>query len=84
MYSGVVPIEFGADALGGVVNIITNKAKLTNRFTLDASYSYGSFNTHKTYVKFGQTMAKSGFMYSINAYQNYSDNNYKIDNYIVT
>ncbi|MFR9503983.1 MAG: TonB-dependent receptor [Rikenellaceae bacterium] len=83
MYSGVVPIEFGADALGGVVNIITNKANLSNRYTLDASYSYGSFNTHKTYVKFSQTMAKSGFMYSINAYQNYSDNNYKVDNYVV-
>lgn len=22
---------------------------------LDASYSYGSFNTHKSYVNFGQT-----------------------------
>ncbi len=83
MYSGVVPIEFGADALGGVVNIITNKANRSNRFNLDASYSYGSFNTHKTYVKVGQTMAKSGFSYSINAYQNYSDNNYKIDNYVI-
>ncbi len=83
MYSGVVPIEFGADALGGVVNIITNKATQVNRLNIDASYSYGSFNTHKTYLKFGQTMAKSGFSYSINAYQNYSDNNYKIDNYII-
>ncbi len=83
MYSGVVPIEFGADALGGVVNIITNKANKANRLNIDASYSYGSFNTHKTYLKFGQTMAKSGFSYSVNAYQNYSDNNYKIDNYVI-
>ncbi len=83
MYSGVVPIEFGADALGGVVNIITNKANQNNRLNIDASYSYGSFNTHKTYLKFGQTMAKSGFSYSINAYQNYSDNNYDIDNYVI-
>ncbi len=83
VYSGVVPIEFGADALGGVVNIITNKANQRNRFNLDASYSYGSFNTHKTFIKFGQTMAKSGFSYSICAYQNYSENNYKIDNYVI-
>ncbi len=83
MYSGVVPIEFGADALGGVVNIITNKANQNNRLNIDASYSYGSFNTHKTYLKFGQTMAKSGFSYSVNAYQNYSDNNYDIDNYVI-
>ncbi len=83
VYSGVVPIEFGADALGGVVNIITNKANKANRFSLDASYSYGSFNTHKTFIKFGQTFAKSGLTYSINAYQNYSDNNYTVDNYVV-
>ncbi len=83
MYSGVVPIEFGADALGGVVNIITNKANKSSRFNIDASYSYGSFNTHKTYLKIGQTMAKSGFTYSISAYQNYSDNNYKVDNYVI-
>ncbi|MFR9649329.1 MAG: TonB-dependent receptor [Rikenellaceae bacterium] len=83
MYSGVVPIEFGADALGGVVNIITNKANRSNRFNVDASYSFGSFNTHKTYAKVSQTIAKNGFSYSINAYQNYSDNNYKVDNYII-
>ncbi|MFR9620721.1 MAG: TonB-dependent receptor [Rikenellaceae bacterium] len=83
MYSGVVPIEFGADALGGVVNIITNKANAHNRYSIDASYSYGSFNTHKTYVKFGQTFAKSGLTYSVSAYQNYSDNNYTVDNYII-
>ncbi|MFI3305972.1 MAG: TonB-dependent receptor [Rikenellaceae bacterium] len=83
MYSGVVPIEFGADALGGVVNIITNKAHKSNRLNVDASYSYGSFNTHKTYLNFSNTIAKSGFTYSVTAYQNYSDNNYDIDNYIV-
>ncbi|MFI3280864.1 MAG: TonB-dependent receptor [Rikenellaceae bacterium] len=83
MYSGVVPIEFGADALGGVVNIITNKATKSDLINIDASYSYGSFNTHKTYLKFGQTLAKSGLTYSINAYQNYSDNNYTVDNYVV-
>ncbi|MFR9627286.1 MAG: TonB-dependent receptor [Rikenellaceae bacterium] len=83
MYSGVVPIEFGADALGGVVNIITNKANNNNLLNIDASYSFGSFNTHKTYLKFAQTIAKSGFSYSVNAYQNYSDNNYKVDNYVI-
>jgi len=36
VYKGVVPIEFGADAIGGVINIVTNQT--TNSF-LDASYS---------------------------------------------
>lgn len=45
---------------------------------LDGSYSYGSFNTHKSYVNFGQTF-KNGFTYEINAFQNYSDNDYHVD-----
>lgn len=77
VYKGVVPVGFGTDALGGVINIVTNK-KPRNWF-VDASYSYGSFNTHKSYVNFGQTF-KSGLMYEINAFQNYSDNDYYIDN----
>ncbi|WP_418587096.1 TonB-dependent receptor [Phocaeicola sp.] len=79
VYKGVVPVGFGTDALGGVINIVTNK-KRRNWF-LDTSYSYGSFNTHKSYVNFGQTF-KNGLMYEINAFQNYSDNDYYIDNYI--
>lgn len=78
VYSGVVPIEFGSDALGGVINIVTGKEKKHRSLWLDASYSYGSFNTHKTYVDFGQQF-DNGFTYSINAYQNFSDNNYYVD-----
>ncbi|WP_365325934.1 TonB-dependent receptor [uncultured Parabacteroides sp.] len=76
VYKGVVPVGFGTDAIGGVVNIVTNK-KRRNWF-LDASYSYGSFNTHKSYVNFGQTF-DNGFAYEINAFQNYSDNDYYVD-----
>ena len=75
VYKGVVPVGFGADALGGVVNIVT--AKRRNKWNLDASYSFGSFNTHKSSVNFSQTL-KSGFTYEINAFQNYSDNNYSV------
>lgn len=76
VYRGVVPVGFGADALGGVINIVTPRRQ--RRWFVDASYSYGSFNTHKSYVNFGQTLA-SGFKYEINAFQNYSDNNYWVD-----
>ena len=76
VYRGVVPVGFGADAIGGVINIVTPRRQ--RRWFLDASYSYGSFNTHKTYVNFGQTLG-NGFKYEINAFQNYSDNNYWID-----
>ena len=76
VYRGVVPVAFGTDALGGVVNIVTGRRP--RPWHLDASYSYGSFNTHKSYVNFGQTF-RSGLMYEINAFQNYSDNSYHID-----
>ena len=76
VYKGVVPVGFGTDAIGGVINIVTNKKR--RRWFLDASYSYGSFNTHKSNVNFGQTF-KNGFTYEINAFQNYSDNDYHIE-----
>lgn len=76
VYKGVVPIGFGTDALGWVINIVTEKQP--RRWFADASYSYGSFNTHKSYVHFGQAL-KNGFTYEVNAFQNYSDNDYRVD-----
>ncbi|PZP51528.1 MAG: energy transducer TonB [Pseudopedobacter saltans] len=74
IYKGVVPIEFGTDAMGGVINIVTNQSAST---FVDASYSYGSFNTHKANLSFGHT-TNSGFSFLVNAFMNYSDNNYKM------
>ena len=76
IYKGVVPVGFGTDAIGGIINIVTKKRQ--NKWFLDASYSYGSFNTHKSFVNFGQTF-RNGFTYEINAFQNYSDNDYHVD-----
>ena len=76
VYKGVVPVGFGTDAIGGVINIVTNKQR--RHWFLDASYSYGSFNTHKSNIHFGQTF-KNGFTYEVNAFQNYSDNDYHVD-----
>jgi outer membrane cobalamin receptor len=74
VYKGVVPVSFGSDALGGAVNIVTGEQKRT---FVDASYSYGSFNTHKSYINAGYTAA-NGFTVRLNVFQNYSDNNYWI------
>ena len=79
VYKGVVPVGFGTDALGGVINIVTKKRR--RGWSLDASYTYGSFNTHKSYVNFNQTF-RNGLTYEINAFQNFSDNSYWIDSYI--
>lgn len=74
VYKGVVPVELGADALGGAINIVTNQR---NHTFMDLSYAIGSFNTHKTNLNFGFTDA-NGFTLQLNAFQNYSDNNYKV------
>jgi len=75
VYKGVVPIWLGSDALGGAVNIITaNKHKNY----IDASYSFGSFNTHRSVINAAVTNEK-GFTIQLNAFQNYSDNNYKVN-----
>lgn len=74
VYRGVVPVWLGADAMGGAINIVTSTEA---RSFVDASYSYGSFNTHRTNVNAGWT-TKSGFTAQINAYQNYADNDYKM------
>lgn len=79
VYRGVVPVGFGTDAIGGVINVVTKKQR--RRWFADASYSYGSFNTHRSYVNFGQTF-RGGLTYEINAFQNYSDNDYKVDTYV--
>ena len=81
VYKGVVPVGFGADAIGGVVNVVTKKN--VNRFSVDASYSFGSFNTHKSYLNISHKL-KSGLFYEVNAFQNYSDNNYYVNNWVRT
>ena len=74
IYKGVVPIAFGSDALGGAVNIITRR----NRADFASlSYTYGSFNTHKSTLNAG-TRLTDNIAIELNAYQNYSDNSYKV------
>ena len=74
VYKGVVPVWLGTDALGGAVNIITNQEA---RF-LDASYSIGSFNTHRASINGAYTHPDSGFTFRGNINYNYSDNNYEV------
>lgn len=75
VYKGVVPMWLGSDALGGAINIVTGDKY---RNYLDASYSYGSFNTHRSVVNVAATTNK-GFTIQFNAFQNYSNNDYKVN-----
>ncbi|MBX3255835.1 MAG: TonB-dependent receptor [Chitinophagaceae bacterium] len=77
VYKGVVPIELGSDALGGAVNVITDQQ--TKKF-LDASLSYGSFNTSRAALSGRLTDNKTGLVFNVSGYHNYSDNNYMMRN----
>ncbi len=73
VYKGVVPVNFGSDAMGGAVNIVTDNA--IHKY-INASYSYGSFNTHKASFSGQFTDEKTGLTIRGNGFYNYSDNNY--------
>lgn len=74
VYKGVVPVSLGGDALGGAINIVTRHDPGTH---LDASYGYGSYDTHKASVNLSHTF-RSGVTLRLNAYGNASANNYRV------
>jgi vitamin B12 transporter len=76
VYRGVVPIRFGADALGGAVNLVSDQTHPTK---LGASYQVGSFGTHRVTLDGRYRHAPSGFMANVSGYFDYTKNNYEID-----
>lgn len=58
IYRGVVPVRFGADALGGVVNLVP--VKLADS-TFSITYQRGSFGTHRATIAGGYQHHRSGF-----------------------
>lgn len=76
IYKGVLPIELGADALGGGINITTTTP---NKSFLNTSYEVGSFNTHIGTVNANFVIPKSKFHVGLSSYAIHSDNDYKFD-----
>ena len=75
VYKGVVPGYLSDDALGGAINIVLHK-KATN--SLNASVSYGSFNTTQSNFNGNYRFKNSGITIKGSAFYNYSDNDYKV------
>lgn len=74
VYKGVIPIGLADDALGGAINVVLKKGA---RNTLNASVSYGSFNTTQSQIN-GVFRKESGFTVKASGFFNYSDNDYEI------
>ena len=72
IFKGVVPTWLSSDALGGAVNIVTNRKK-TNY--LDATYSIGSFHTHRADLN-GQYVFSNGLTIRPTLGVSYSKNDY--------
>jgi TonB family protein len=75
VYRGVVPVRFGADALGGVVNMVTPELK---RSYFDASYQVGSFGTHRIALGGRYYDPDTGFVLSHTAYLDIAKNDYDV------
>ncbi len=76
VYKGVVPVEIATDALGGSINLIPKQIEEDN---LSASYSIGSFNTHRFTLNGGKVF-NNKISLSLTSFANYSDNDYLIRN----
>lgn len=79
VYKGVVPVSLGGDALGGAVNLVT---KTQQHARLNASYEIASFNTHIGQLSAYQTIGSNYFV-GLDAFYNYSDNDYMADVQVV-
>ncbi|HEX5659229.1 MAG TPA: TonB-dependent receptor plug domain-containing protein, partial [Polyangiales bacterium] len=77
VYRGVVPIRFGADALGGAVNLITHQP--TRGWGGEASYQVGSFGTHRATLSAFQVHQPTGIYGRVSLYLDSSRNDYRVD-----
>lgn len=75
IYKGVVPASLGTDALGGAVNIIT---KIEKKNYLDASYSIGSFHTHRADLNAQLIERSTGIIVRPTIGVNFSKNDYRM------
>lgn len=77
VYQGVVPVRFGADALGGAVNLVTDEAVQADR--LSASYELASFQTHRLAVAGRAYNPKLKGFARASAFLDMSDNDYPVE-----
>ncbi|MFZ4861922.1 TonB-dependent receptor plug domain-containing protein [Sphingobacterium sp. Mn56C] len=77
IYKGLVPIQFGADALGGVINIVTAQA---GKDFISLGYMYGSWNSQEASINsFGHPFKNKKLGVGMDAIYRHADNNYWMD-----
>ena len=78
VYKGYIPARFATDGAGGAINIVTKKRPVNS---IDASYSFSSFNTHKASVSanhlIDSIVGAASLEIGVSGYFNHSDNDYE-------
>jgi len=77
IYKGVVPIQFGVDALGGAVNLVT--PRVDAGFTGNFSYQPGSFGTHRVNSNIQYFNDQKGLFINASGFYDFTRNNYDVD-----
>jgi len=77
IYRGVVPVAFGADALGGAVNLVSEPVAYGTGGS--ASYQIGSFGTHRATAGARHLDAETGFYARADGFFDTARNDYEID-----
>lgn len=77
VYRGVVPIRFGADALGGAINLVTDDDVRGTHAA--GSYQAGSFGTQRFTVGVRTRDEPSGFFTRASVFHDVADNDYPVD-----
>ncbi len=75
IYRGVVPIRFGADALGGAVNLISNDRRSSYA---SASDQIGSFGTERATLAARYQDRRTGLFVAPTAFVDYAKNDYDV------
>ncbi len=78
IYKGYIPARFATDGAGGAINVVTKKRPANS---VDASYSFSSFNTHKASVSASHLIdsiaGATSLEIGVSGYFNHSDNDYE-------
>lgn len=78
IYRGVVPVRFGADALGGAINLVSDRS-ITAGTHGAASLQVGSFDTYRATVTGHHLDEQRGWLTRVGAFLDLAQNDYPMD-----
>lgn len=76
IYKGVVPIRFGADALGGAINLVSDRRYENG---IGASAQVGSFGEQRFTVNGALRDDPTGLVVNVAGFYDHADNDYDVD-----